>query len=159
MIRTRPFAPGDRAACLAIFDGNVPRFFAPAERVEFTAFLDRHAGTADHPYLVLTEAEAVVACSGLSVEGDGRVSLSWGMVARHRHGEGLGRLLTATRIAAAREMAGVTAITLATSQHTRGFYERLGFAVESVRPDGFGRGLDRWDMTLFTAEGRFTGQG
>lgn len=35
----RPYAPEDRAACLALFDSNVPNFFAPHERAEFAAWL------------------------------------------------------------------------------------------------------------------------
>lgn len=41
--RARPCAVGDRAACLALFDGNVPHVFTEAERAEFAAFVDADA--------------------------------------------------------------------------------------------------------------------
>ena len=37
----RPYSQADRERCLAIFDSNVPRFFAPDERELFATFLDR----------------------------------------------------------------------------------------------------------------------
>ena len=38
-MRIRDFTQGDRAACLAIFDSNVPEFFVPAERDALASFL------------------------------------------------------------------------------------------------------------------------
>ena len=38
-VLTRPYVATDLTACLAVFDGNVPDFFAPAEREEFRAYL------------------------------------------------------------------------------------------------------------------------
>jgi hypothetical protein len=57
----RPFELHDRAACLALFDGNAPPFFAPDERADLEEFLDHPPG-AD---LVVERArEAVVASGG-----------------------------------------------------------------------------------------------
>lgn len=144
----RPYAPRDRAACLAIFDGNMPRFFAPEERADFVAFLEA-LPRADWPYLVLERDGAVIGCGGLILDAPARrAGLSWGMVDVRLHGTGLGRRLTEARLALVRGMPGIAAVTMETSQHTQGFYARLGFAVQAVTPDGFGPGLDRWDMVL-----------
>lgn len=133
-------------ACLAIFDGNVPDYFAAAERAEFVAFLTGLAVGA--PYLVLVRDGQVVACGGLEIEPGGRATLSWGMVDRAVQARGLGTRLTQARLAMARATPGVTELTLATSQHTQGFYARFGFVTTEVTPDGFGPCLDRWDMIL-----------
>jgi predicted GNAT family N-acyltransferase len=144
----RPYSLRDLAACLAIFDGNAPRFFAPGERADFAGFLEA-LPHADQPYLVLERDGQVIGCGGLSIEPEKRqASLSWGMVARPHHGTGLGARLTAGRLALARATPGIDAVVIETSQHTQGFYARLGFAVRQVTPDGFGPGLDRWDMLL-----------
>lgn len=45
---SRAHEPTARAACLTVFDSNVPRFFREEERPEFEAFLDALPG----PYLV-----------------------------------------------------------------------------------------------------------
>jgi len=147
-VMSRPYLPGDLSACLAIFDSNVPTFFAPAERDEFRAFLGG-IDAGDRPYLVLTRAGVVIACGGLVVGADRhRAGLAWGMVDRAFHGRGLGTCLTQARLELARAIPDLAELTLATSQHTRGFYEGFGFVATKVTPDGFAAGLDRWDMTL-----------
>lgn len=144
----RPYAPRDLGACLALFDGNTPRYFAPGERADFLRFLEA-LPRADWPYLVLERDGVVIGCGGLILGAQARrAGLSWGMVARGLHGTGLGRRLTEARLALARGLPGIDAVTMETSQHTQGFYARLGFAVQAVTPDGFGPGLDRWDMVL-----------
>lgn len=144
-VQSRRCGGADRAACLGVFDSNVPTFFAPQERAEFSRFLD--ACDRGAPYLVLVHNGAVVACGGLEIAAHS-ASLSWGMVDRACHGQGLGTQLTKARLALARSLPDLAEVVLATSQHTRGFYEGFGFAVARVTPDGFGPGLDRWDMRL-----------
>lgn len=142
----RAYRPADRAQCLALFDCNVPRFFAASERPDFERFLDRHDGGS---YQVLEREGFVVGCGGFAVEEDGKTaSLCWGMVDRTLHGTGLGRILTEARLLAAAAMPGVVQVRLDTSQHTQGFYARFGFETVSVSRDGYGPGLDRWDMML-----------
>lgn len=146
--QVRAYAAADLPACLALFDGNTPRFFAPEERAGFQADLEA-ATPASCPYLVLVREGHVLACGGLAIDAEaGRAVLCWGMVDARLHGQGLGRQLTEARLALARSIPGLRAVTLATSQHTQGFYAGFGFAMTQVTPDGFGPGLDRWDMAL-----------
>lgn len=149
-IPSRPYTSTDRTACLGIFDGNVPTFFAPQERAEFRQFLD--ACDSGAPYLVLAQNGRVVACGGLQTTGHS-AALAWGMVDRALHGHGLGTQLTKTRLALARSLPNLAEVTLAPSQHPRGFYESFGFAVTKVTPGGFGPGLDRCDMQLNLHDG------
>ena len=145
-VRVREYAPADREACLAVFETNVPEFFVPAEREEFEAYL----GDLPGPYLVLEdEAGRILGCGGWAVAPGAAVAdLCWGMVARDRQGEGLGRRLTEARLARIRSETGIREVTLKTSQRTTGFYERLGFVIEGVVRDGFAPGLDRCAMRL-----------
>ncbi len=144
----RPYISEDFFACLAIFDSNVPTFFAPEERSDFCQFLGR-TNAKDSFYLVLTRKDSVIACGGLIAETDKRhASLAWGMVDRALHGQGVGSRLTQARLALAQATPNITELVLATSQHTCGFYEGFGFTVSKVTPDGFASGLDRWDMIL-----------
>lgn len=147
MTAVRAYAATDRDACLALFDGNVPTFFAASEREDFAAFLDGHA--ADWTFQVIERDGRVVACGGHKVAGDGvTAGFCWGMVDRALHRTGLGSVLTEARLRAARATPGVTQACLDTSQHTYRFYERFGFVVEAVVADGYGAGLDRHDMRL-----------
>ena len=145
----RPYRPTDFAACLALFDGNVPQFFAATERADFADFLRDHG---DLPYLVVEQGGAVVACGGVDVtagpEGSKWGCLTWGMVDRSRQGQGLGRVLTTARLDLLRARPEVREVAIETSQHTAGFYAGFGFLVTCVTPDGFGPGLDRVDMVL-----------
>lgn len=145
MDAVRPYRPEDKAACLALFDGNTPDFFTASERDDFDRFLDASV----HPYLVIERNGRLVACGGYAQETDHEtVGLCWGMVERSSHRAGLGRRLTEARLDAARATPGVRAVRLDTSQHTEGFYRRFGFVTYGVTPDGYGAGLHRHDMKL-----------
>lgn len=143
-VRVREYDPSDFAACVEVFDTNVPKYFTSRERAEFVRFL----GCLPGPYLVLTDEHgAVVGCGGFAiVDEHARADLCWGMVRLDAHGQGLGRVLTETRVERATRDKAVEVLALTTSQHTRGFYERLGFDCTSVTVDGFGPSLDRCDM-------------
>jgi ribosomal protein S18 acetylase RimI-like enzyme len=150
-ITFRPYAPADRDPCLVLFDGNVPRFFAAHERGDFARFLDALPG----PYLVAVQGGRVVACGGYAMNGDsGDGALCWGMVAPELHGEGLGKRLLVERLRRLAADPAVRRIVLETSQHTAGFFERLGFVVTEVDPDGFAPGIDRYVMRLDASRAR-----
>lgn len=135
----------DREACLALFRSNVPAYFGENEEADYRAFLDAPAGH----YLVLVAREnVVVGAGGYAVEADGVYALCWGMVDRAHHRSGLGRLLLEVRLGAIGADHRASAVRLATSQHTRRFYERFGFHATLVTSDGFAPGIDRVEMRL-----------
>jgi len=141
----RPYQPGDRAACLRLFDANTPRFFLPEERRDFEGWLDGEEGPAE--YLVIEEGGQVVACGGLWFSPDPArpAGFAWGMVHPNRQRQGLGRTLALARLDRLRAL-GVPHAALDTSQHTAPFYARLGFREVKRTPDGYGPGLHRVDM-------------
>src|SRR5881409_3303673 len=62
-LQLRRYRREDRAACLALFEGNIPDSFLPHEIPLFMEFLDWFTG----PYLVMEEAgTGLVACGGLA---------------------------------------------------------------------------------------------
>ena len=142
----RPYQPADRAACLAIYDSNAARFFSAGDREVLAAFLDAPQGF----FGVLCEDDGtVVGCGGLGTRDDGTTAvLTWGMVHADRHGHGLGRTLGRMRLRRLLELPQVTRVTLNTSNETVGFFEKLGFRVVKVTPDGYRAGLDRYDLEL-----------
>ena len=142
----REYRPGDLRQVLRVFDSNVPEFFVPGERQAFEAFLAELPG----PYFVIEQPPGdIVACGGYAiVPEERRADLCWGMVHHAHHRRGIGGHLTRLRLDAAREDPRVDSLILNTSQHTRGFYEKLGFVVEKHVIDGFAPGLDRCDMRL-----------
>jgi N-acetylglutamate synthase-like GNAT family acetyltransferase len=131
----RPFVRADQAACLAIFDGNTPRYFAPSERPEFVRFV------------ATAQDGSVIGCGGYSVDSNtGFANLTWGMVQRSWQGRGIGEMLLLARIAAIEASPTVAVIRATTSQHVRGFFERHGFKLVRIDPDGLAQGLDRVEM-------------
>lgn len=150
-MNVRPYHPDDEAACLALFGGNTPQFFAEAERPDYAAFLVALAGPSPaDPYLVIEEAGQVVACGGVYVRPGGQeAGLTWGMVERPRHRQGYGRALWEARLAWLRRHAPeVRTVVLDTTQHSAPFFARLGFVTVRLQPDFYGLGLDRHDMRL-----------
>jgi ribosomal protein S18 acetylase RimI-like enzyme len=142
----RAYHPADRAACLAIYDSNAERFFAPGDRDVFAAFLDAPQGF----FGVLCEdSGAVIGCGGIGTRDDGQTAvLTWGMVRADRHGQGLGRTLALARLLRLLDLPQVMRVTINTSNQTVGFFEKLGFRVVKVTPDGYRAGLDRYDLEL-----------
>lgn len=146
MVTLRHYEPRDRAACLALFDGNVPPFFAPDERADFEEFLDHPPGV----YLVVEDGRGtVVGCGGVTADPrTGLGELTWGMVARAEQGKGVGRFLLRARLFVLAERDKITRVRLDTSQHTRGFFEREGFVVQASTQNGYAPGLHRHEMAL-----------
>ena len=149
MTTIRPFTPADRAACLTLFDSNVPRFFLPGERAEFGAWLGRPFDSGEYgEYFVLEDEGRVMACGGVWLDPERPergAGLSWGMVARDAHRRGYGSVLLRFRLERLREL-GAREAHLDTSQHTARFYARFGFREVRRVPDGYGPSLDRVDM-------------
>lgn len=139
-----PYEPRFMSGCLTLFKGNQGKYFAEAEYEEFKEFLE----TNNSPYYVVWDGEDVVACGGWYYKPDVSAYLTWGMVSRQLHGQGVGTLLVKHRLAAIKQAAGATQtpIQIDTSQHTQGFYGKFGFVVTEVEPNGFGEGIDRVTM-------------
>jgi len=138
-MKTRPYRHNDLAACLAIFDSNLPTYFAPEERPDFESFLRDMAD--EHAYQVIELDGSVVACGGLSPPANGTAGFCWGMVQRSRHRQGLGRHLAQMRLQQAATDPRVERVALSTSQHTEGFYAELGFRVTQRVTNGHGPGI------------------
>lgn len=143
----RPYCQEDREACLALFESNVPKYFAPEELKDFVSDLD----DLKWPYLVMEDENGkIVASGGYGAIGeDGTVAaLCWGMVRRDLHRCGLGRRLLVERLKRIAAEPKFTRVTIETSQYSRGFFERFGFVAKRVCPDGFAPGLDLVEMEL-----------
>ncbi|HWI87197.1 MAG TPA: GNAT family N-acetyltransferase [Sphingomonas sp.] len=138
-----PYTPPHRAACLALFDANCPRFFAPNERADYAGFLEG----AVSDYWVLLEGDEAVAAFGLiSPRTPERLSLTWIMVQPRRQGTGLGRaIMMAIRVRAG----AARVIDIAASHLSAPFFARFGARDTGRIADGWGPGMHRVDMELW----------
>jgi len=141
----RPYSPADRAACLFVFDSNVPEFFGAQERAGFEKFLH----TPECAYFVMEMDDGIAGCGGFYVTENKAVArLVWGMVRREFHRKGLGRFLLLYRLHEIGQASGIERVEVSTSQLTAPFFASQGFKTTGVEKDGFGRGLDRVQMTM-----------
>ncbi len=134
----RSYRASDYNACLEIFKGNIPKFFMEEEQADYSFDLK----TNETPYFVVELDGVIVAAGGYCLNDKG-IGLTWGMVRRESHGQGLGRALVRYRLERIAEEYPDQAVYIDTSQHTRPFYEKMGFAAESVETDGYGPGLHK----------------
>ena len=143
-LQIRPYSDTDQGAVIAIFRSNIPKYFGPGEESGLIDFLRNN--TQDY-YVVETDGEVVAAGGiGLNERQPPTVSLCWGMVRKDHRGTGIGKALTQFRIDLARERYSGVPLSISTSQHTRGFYEKFGFKLIRHQVDGFGPGIDICDM-------------
>ncbi len=138
----RFYLPEDAEACLALFDANCPRFFAPGERGDYAAYLDRVSG-----YRVCVTDGVVSGTFGVAPGLPGRAHLNWILIDPALQGVGIGRemMRAATADASGR---GATVLDIAASQHSAPFFARFGACELSHLPDGWGPGMHRIDMEL-----------
>jgi GNAT superfamily N-acetyltransferase len=142
----RPYQKKDFAECLGIFRSNTPLYFAETELESFMHYLK-----APETYFVVTDEDQVIACGGVSVRGE-QAALVWGMVARSRQRQGVGAFLLQARLAyIAKHHPTVRQITLQTTQHAQGFYEKFGFVTQTVTWNAYAPQLHRYDMALTVA--------
>ena len=136
-MRIRQFRPADRAACLALFDSNVPEYFQTTERHAFETFLDspdllpprlrEHRGPLGRFYVVEND-EGIVGCGGWYFDGN-VAGLSWGIVRRSLHRRGLGRFLLEERLKDIRAGGRASSARVRTVPSVQGFFEHADFRV------------------------------
>jgi len=143
-MKIKEYTAADKAACLAIFDSNMPQYFMPEERQQFEDWLDKEGREV---YYVLIDNDEIVACGGIYEDTELKlVGQAWGMVLNSLHKKGYGKALTLHRIKEMDERFSHLEQHLGTSQHTAPFYEKMGYTTIEVIKDGFGIGLDYYKM-------------
>jgi ribosomal protein S18 acetylase RimI-like enzyme len=151
-MKLRPYRPADKDACIRIFAGNIPKYFAAHELAEFETFLNEPNCT----YYVLEDSSGdVIGCGGYYINREiGIGALCWGMVAREHHHQGAGRFLLIERLIHMCVEGDADMVVIDTSQHTAPFFEKSGFVTQSIRKDFYAPGLHRYEMVLILDEAR-----
>lgn len=142
------YSPANENDCLSIFDSNVPLFFATEEREKFRSFL--HRLTPPYYYFVVHNAnEEIVACGGMKLEfSNHSAMLRWDMVTREFHNRSIGTFLTLSRLHLISQYPDFQMVNLHTSQHSYQFYEKTGFVLQNITPNGIAEGIDEYYMEL-----------
>ena len=131
--------------CIEIIQSNIPKYIFPDEHLDYENYLLRK----DKTYFVLFNDFNLVACGGYGLnKSKTKAGLSWGLVHRVHHNLGYGSFLLKYRLNHIKNNYPATEISLDTSQRTYKFFERFGFSAKKILKNGYGEGLDRYDMIL-----------
>ncbi|MCG8575531.1 MAG: GNAT family N-acetyltransferase [Flavobacteriales bacterium] len=145
----REFKPSDHNACIQIFQKNLGIYFAMEELALFQNWLYNHS---EYPYFVVQDGHKIIACGGIYMDSRyAKAGLSWGMVDPKYHSKGIGTELTLFRLKLIREVYPNQHCFIETSQHTKGFYQKMGFQTKNITKNGLGKGLDKYYMELNAA--------
>lgn len=141
------YTPDFKQKCIAVFESNMPKFFAQEELQLFVDFLDHEI---EDNYYVAELDGNIVACGGIFLDKvSDEAGLSWGMVHADQHKKGIGKAFTDYRINLLKKAYPDKVYKVDTSQHTAGFYLKRGFKTVEVIPDGFAKGLDKYVMKMY----------
>ena len=153
-MQIREYKPTDREACFAVYNSNVPVFFAPEELDGFKSWLDSkdkavlaHATNQCEYYYVIENDNKIIGCGGFYItQNKQEARMAWGMVENSLHKKGIGRQLLDYCIKQIKLLNPEVSIALYTTQHSYVFFERLGFKVTKIQKDFYLPGMDRYDM-------------
>jgi GNAT superfamily N-acetyltransferase len=144
-LRFVPYTHAHREACLAIFDRNCPRYFAPNEREDYERFL---AAEPDR-YRVCVRGDEVIGAFGLlATAAPGRKRLNWILIDPGQQKRGVGGAMMGAVLAEAGAFGEVTAIDIAASHVSAPFFARFGARQLRRTEHGWGPGMHRVDMEL-----------
>lgn len=135
-------APGDREACLALFDANCPEFFHPVERAAYADFL--RGGPPG--YEVCLAGDEIAGAFGLT-DRDGGASINWIMINPAAQGLGIGRAMMDRALRLCREHR-LSPLRIAASHRSAGFFAKFGAQEVRRTDDGWGPGMHRIDLEL-----------
>ena len=150
----RPYGKDDRLYCIALFNSNVPLYFAENELNHFEFWLDgkdqnilAYQNTQKEYFYVLESQGKVIACGGMYLpKNEQRINLVWGMVHQNFHKKGFGSELLKYRLEEAEIFFPLFPLTLDTTQHSSGFFEKFNFTTIKTTENYYAPGLHRIDM-------------
>ena len=128
----------------------MPEYFAKDELSDFQKYLKNISKTKDgwtDSFYILKRDKKIVGCAGLGLNKSKKIAtLSWGMVDKNYHRNGIGTQLTNYRLNLLQSYKLDLKIRLDTSQHSYLFYEKFGFKIEDIEKDGYEKGMHKYNM-------------
>ena len=134
-LRFRCFSIEDIPACMALYDGNAPGRFPDGYREKYEKSLVEEAALV----LIGEQDGQIVACGGIMVYeppfDESSAALTFGLVAPHLHGQGLGTALLVARIGLLPAHQTPWNVVLTNVSDSGRFYERFGFSETQLHTD------------------------
>jgi N-acetylglutamate synthase-like GNAT family acetyltransferase len=144
--RFRPYQASDKGACLKVFESNMPKYFLPAEKEKFSAYLDE---LPQDYLLVEDDSRQVIAGGGYALGLDGgAATLCWGMVHKDWHGHGIGQFMLWNRLSKLAQIPKMKLIRLDATQHSVEFFMKKGFKTYRITRNYYGPDLHHYEMYM-----------
>lgn len=141
----RKYRTADLPKVIEIFQQNTPKFFALEEQADLEQFLEKNREN----YWLIEQDGVIAGCGGIVYSEDEQIGrIAWDFFAPNFQGKGLGRQLTAFRLAEIRKNKAVKKIIVRTSQLAYSFYAKFGFEVEKIEENYWAPGLHLYDMQM-----------
>ena len=148
--KIKKYSTSDYDQCVNIFKSNIPEYFAKVELSDFQDYIKNISKTKDgwtDSFYILKRDKKIVGCAGLGLNKSKKIAtLSWGMVDKNYHRNGIGTQLTNYRLNLLQSYKLDLKIRLDTSQHSYLFYEKFGFKIEDIEKDGYEKGMHKYNM-------------
>lgn len=130
---------------LGLLEAHIPQFFAPAERLDFAAYLLRESDD----YYVVEEHGEVIAGGGINyLPARSEARISWDVVHPDYQGTGVGSRLVLFRLKEIYKQPAIKRVVVRTSQMAFRFYEKFGFQLVQVEKDFWAKGYDLYEMHI-----------
>ena len=144
-MRKEPYQQKHFESCMEIIQSNTPKYILPFEHLDYKNYLLRKNKT----YFVFFKDNNLVACGGYGLnKTKTKAGLYWGLVHRRYHNQGYGSRSIKYRLHQIKSDYPEIEIHLDTSQYTYLFFEKFGFIIKQITKNGYGEGLDKYDMIL-----------
>ena len=144
-MKIRPYTPADNESIINLLRLNTPKYFAPEEEADLKHYLSNEIDF----YFVAEENNKIIGCGGINIVDNGKTArISWDIIHPEYQGKGIGGELTQYRIDRIKEIPGIEAIVVRTSQLVYPFYQKFGFEVKEVVKDYWAEGIDMYVMEL-----------
>lgn len=128
-IKIRVYTDQDKNEVLAIFQLNVPTYFAEQEMQELSGYLDRHI----EQYFVIEMNGAIIGAGGINFENSFKTGvISWDFLHPDEQEKGYGRMLLQHRLNILKAIPSIENVMVRTSQLTFQFYEKSGFKTVEI---------------------------
>ena len=148
--KIKKYSTSDYDQCVNIFKSNIPEYFAKDELSDFQDYIKNISKTKDgwtDSFYILKRDKKIVGCAGLGLNKSKKIAtLSWGMVDKNYHRNGIGTQLTNYRLNLLQSYKLDLKIRLDTSQHSYLFYEKFDFKIEDIEKDGYEKGMHKYYM-------------
>lgn len=138
----REFIISDESAVIDLLRLNTPKYFAPAEELDFLKYLENEIEF----YYVLIFDNKIVGCGGINFDDIQTGVISWDIIHPEYQGQSLGTQLLKYRIDKLKSIPIVQNIIVRTSQLTYKFYEKQNFKVIEIFKNYWSEDFDMYYM-------------